>query len=37
MRREKMMMELEDRIADDTKQIIDTQGLDVDFSNFSNI
>lgn len=31
-RRQKMMMELEDRTADDAKQIVDTTGGDVDFS-----
>lgn len=32
-RREKMMMELEDRAADDTKTIVDTTGDDMDFSS----
>lgn len=36
-RRQKMMMELKDRAADDAKQITDILGYDVDFSNYSTI
>lgn len=34
---ERMKQQIEDRTADDTKQVIDTLGYDVDFSNYSNI
>jgi len=36
-RRTKMRQELEDRVSDDSKSIIDTAGADVDFSNYSTI
>lgn len=36
-RRDKMRNELEDRVSDDAKRIIDTMGNDVDFSNYSTI
>ena len=34
---EKMKRQLEDRISDDGKQVIDSIGEDVDFSSYSNI
>ena len=37
VRRTKMREELEDRISDDSKAVIDTLGSDVDFSNYSTI
>ena len=34
---ERMKQQLEDRVSDDVKQVVDTVGMDIDFSNFSNI